>query len=65
MTNTVLLDTHIWFWWLRQDLKKISTSALEILEDPQNTLAISAASVYEVAFLVQRRRIDLPFILDI
>ena len=59
-SNLIVLDTHIWLWWLLQDTKKLSQSRLEKIEQSKQ-VAISAISCFEVAWLNHHKRISLPF----
>ena len=56
----ILLDTHIWVWWVHRDehLPERITSYLQRHE--QATLGVSAISCWEVAKLVERGRLRLP-----
>lgn len=58
--NVCLLDTHTWIW-LALDRNRIRRSADEALRDAgsRSDLCISAISLFEVANLVDRNRIDL------
>jgi len=58
--NVFLLDTHTWIW-LALDRTKIRSAADEALRDAGSRfdLCISAISLFEVANLVNRNRIDL------
>jgi PIN domain nuclease of toxin-antitoxin system len=44
----LLLDTHLLLWAAGQP-EQLSTAARELLDDPQNELMFSAASLWEVA----------------
>ena len=44
----VLLDTLAFLWWI-SDSEKLSTYALETIEDESNDVAVSAASAWEIA----------------
>ncbi len=56
----IVLDTHIWIWWVHGDpLLSASTRAL-IDSFEQTGIAISAISCWEVAKLVERGRLTLP-----
>ena len=44
----VLLDTHIALW-AAEGAPQLSSSAIELIEDPANTLLVSAAAVWEIA----------------
>lgn len=47
--SRLLLDTNVVVWLLLGDREAISATATEALEDADNTLAVSAASVWEIA----------------
>jgi PIN domain nuclease of toxin-antitoxin system len=44
----LLLDTHV-LLWAASDPKRLSTKARKVLNDPQNQLLFSAASLWEIA----------------
>jgi PIN domain nuclease of toxin-antitoxin system len=44
-----LLDTNVAVWLLLGDRRRVSAPAREALEDARNPIAISAASVWEIA----------------
>ena len=57
----IILDTHIWIWWIHahealssEDVEAINALSL------QEALGISAISCWEVAKLVERGRLFLP-----
>jgi PIN domain nuclease of toxin-antitoxin system len=61
-----LLDTHILIWW-RLDSRRLSRNQarrLEDLERRQNPLAISAVTLWEIAVLSARGRIEIAQPLD-
>lgn len=45
----LLLDTNVAVWLLLGDRARVSDDAVEALEDEESTVAISAASVWEIA----------------
>ena len=53
----VLLDTHLLLWAAGQP-EKLSVEARELLEDPENALSFSAASLWEVAIKAGLGRAD-------
>jgi PIN domain nuclease of toxin-antitoxin system len=56
----ILLDTHIWIWWVHED-ERLPGKLVEFIESRiDEGLGISVVSCWEVAKLVERRRIDLP-----
>lgn len=57
----LILDTHIWIWWVKQD-RQLSPAIARRLEETQAGLAISSISIYEAVLQIRRGRleIDLP-----
>ena len=53
----IVLDTHAWLWWLSAPNKLSRTAARAV--ERADRIGISAASVYELAYLVERRRLRL------
>jgi PIN domain nuclease of toxin-antitoxin system len=55
----ILLDTHIWVWWVSNP-QRLTPKHREILErgDDRN-FAVSSISCWEIAKLVQKRRLRL------
>lgn len=45
---TLLLDTHIFLWWLFDDAK-LPVDIKDIISNPANTVLVSSASVWEIA----------------
>jgi PIN domain nuclease of toxin-antitoxin system len=58
---SVLLDTHVWVWWLTPDspLSIAERSALDA-EAGRGELFLAAVSLWEVQMLAARRRLQLP-----
>ena len=58
---SVLLDTHVWIWWLTQGapLSQSERSALDALAAGRN-LSVSAVSLWEAQMLHQKGRLELP-----
>jgi len=63
----ILLDTHAWIWWLAQP-ESLSEAAQTAVERAvadwkvgagESGLAVSSISVWELAMLVDRRRLEL------
>jgi PIN domain nuclease of toxin-antitoxin system len=59
MSEIIILDTHIWIWYINRELDQFPTSWLEIIETG-NQVGISPVSCYEVALAQQRGRLLLP-----
>lgn len=54
----LLLDTHIWIWNYTAPEKLTSEVAREML-DPNNERYLSPVSIWEMAILLEKRRINL------
>lgn len=56
----IVLDTHAWVWWL-SDPDRLSSPARSAVDTAfaDRTLYVSAISVWEVALLAKRGRLDL------
>ena len=57
----IVLDTHVWLWWLH-DPDKLSPAADKLIQKEQlsGTIVISAISVWEVAVKVQSGKLAIP-----
>lgn len=53
-----MLDTHIWHWWINQIPERLPTNLVDLIEQADD-VAVSAISVFEMAWLVRHGRIDL------
>ncbi len=53
----LLLDTHIWLWWVNQD-EQLSIQYQDIIAEAENVY-ISSISCWELVLLQQRQRIEL------
>jgi PIN domain nuclease of toxin-antitoxin system len=60
VTTVPLLDTHAWLWWVQRD-KRLKLSAVEQLDafGPDERPYLADISLWEVAMLVDRGRLDL------
>ena len=55
----ILLDTHIWVWWV-DDSQQLTDRQRQIIQDNvQSGLGVSAISCWEVAKLVEYGRVEL------
>jgi PIN domain nuclease of toxin-antitoxin system len=56
----IILDTHCWLWWL-SDPDLLSQNAKQVLENAvaEDQAMVSSISVWEVAMLVSRGRLQL------
>ncbi len=55
----IVLDTHIWYWWINADLGGLSPAQAEALRT-SGRVGVSAVSCFEMAHAVRRGRIELP-----
>lgn len=55
----IILDTHIWLWWVNQNTELLKPLWMETIEQADK-VGVSAISLFEVAWLVQHDRIKLP-----
>jgi PIN domain nuclease of toxin-antitoxin system len=53
----VLVDTHALLWWLFAD-RRLSRRAKAVLRDPENRIAVSSASAWEIATKYRLGRLD-------
>ena len=54
----ILLDTHIWIWWV-QDHAALTRRHRELLNQYQSDVGVSVFSCWEIAKLVERGRLEL------
>jgi PIN domain nuclease of toxin-antitoxin system len=59
MPEVIVLDTHIWFWFITQDFERFPTHWLQAIETAQQ-VGVSVISCYEIALAQQRGRLELP-----
>ena len=58
----LLLDTHVWIWLAYGESRRIKTAAVQAIEDAgsRKAIRISVVSVWEIALLESKGRIELP-----
>ena len=56
----IVLDTHIWVWWVHGDDKLPPAHKAYIQAHETDGLGISAISCWEIAKLVEYDRLNLP-----
>jgi PIN domain nuclease of toxin-antitoxin system len=59
MSEVIVLDTHIWFWWITEEFDRFPYHWREIIETAEQ-VGVSAISCYEIALAHQRGRLELP-----
>jgi len=60
----IVLDTHVWLWWVNSLPHKLSPEFVERLEQGNVRVGIASISCLEVALLLKKNRIELPCSLD-
>jgi PIN domain nuclease of toxin-antitoxin system len=55
----LLLDTHAFLWW-NEGNPKLSRRVQSVLSDSRNSLFLSVASAWEIAFKTQTGKLGLP-----
>lgn len=55
----IVLDTHIWFWWVSGQHERLSAALLESLATSPH-VGVSAVSCAEVALAWRKGRLELP-----
>jgi PIN domain nuclease of toxin-antitoxin system len=55
----ILLDTHVLLWWLADD-PELGESGREVIAAPENLIAFSAASIWEIRIKEGIGKLDLP-----
>lgn len=56
----VLLDSHVFLWWVSEGGRQLTAKAVELIEDPGTEVYVSAVTGYEVASKAARGRLELP-----
>lgn len=56
----IVLDTHIWIWWVHDDAQLPVNYKTYIQGEEANSLGVSMISLWEVAKLVEGGRLTLP-----
>ena len=55
----LLLDTHIFIWW-EIEMYKLSAKRLQMLEDENNRLFLSLASIWEIQLKIMLNKFKFP-----
>ena len=55
----IVLDSHIWFWWINLEHHRLSSSLLAALENAP-AIGVSPVSCFELALAHRRGRLELP-----
>ncbi len=60
----IVLDTHIWVWWVHEDERLTQAQREAIIANETDVIGVSAISCWEVAKLVEAGRLELPGTLE-
>jgi PIN domain nuclease of toxin-antitoxin system len=60
----IVLDTHIWVWWVHDPTQLTQAQIETITTNETDLIGISAISCWEIAKLVEYRRLELPLLLE-
>jgi PIN domain nuclease of toxin-antitoxin system len=60
----ILLDTHIWIWWIHGDPRLKEDRVNWMAEQEEQGLGISIISSWEIAKLVENNHLQLPNAVD-
>jgi PIN domain nuclease of toxin-antitoxin system len=55
----LLLDTHMLLWWL-QDSRSLPKTARKLIQDPENTVFVSAVTLWEIWLKKSLGKLSLP-----
>jgi PIN domain nuclease of toxin-antitoxin system len=55
----LLLDTHVLLWWL-EDSPKLTQEARDLIANPENTVFVSAATMWEIRIKQKIGKLDAP-----
>jgi PIN domain nuclease of toxin-antitoxin system len=55
----IVLDTHIWLWWVNEDKQNLKPEWMSRIQSPED-VGVSAISCFEIAWLERHGRIALP-----
>jgi PIN domain nuclease of toxin-antitoxin system len=55
----ILLDTHLLLWWLEAN-PLLSNNAIDLIRDPENTVFVSAVSLWEIWLKQSIGKLRLP-----
>ncbi|MGV8843543.1 MAG: type II toxin-antitoxin system VapC family toxin [Pseudomonas sp.] len=60
----LLLDTHVFLWWLSDD-PALGADARQIIGEPRNQVMVSAASIWEISIKQAKNMLEAPEDLEV
>ena len=61
--RNVLIDTHIFLWWLSDD-KSLGQLSRQIISDPRNKIYVSGATSWEISIKKKKGLLEAPENID-
>src|SRR4030042_3195716 len=58
-SNRLLLDTHLFIWWMGKS-RRLSKNITNLLNDPNNLIFLSIASVWEMIIKQGKKKLKVP-----
>nr|VFJ63733.1 MAG: PIN domain nuclease, a component of toxin-antitoxin system (PIN domain) [Candidatus Kentron sp. DK] len=58
MLEVIVLDSHIWFWWINREHHRLSAAMLDAIETTDR-IGVSPVSCFELALAHQKGRLEL------
>jgi PIN domain nuclease of toxin-antitoxin system len=55
----IVLDSHVWFWWINLEHQRLPASIVAAVESGDR-VGVSPVSCFELALAHRRRRLELP-----
>ena len=55
----IVLDSHVWFWWINGEHSRLSAPMLEAIETADR-VGVSPVSCFELALAHRKGRLELP-----
>jgi PIN domain nuclease of toxin-antitoxin system len=55
----IVLDTHVWFWWINLEHQRLPPSIVVAIES-EAQVGVSPVSCFELALAYRRGRLELP-----
>lgn len=55
----ILIDTHLLLWWLTNS-GSLTRQARKLIADPENTIFVSAVSLWEIWLKVSMQKLEVP-----
>lgn len=59
MSEVIVLDTHIWFWFINREFERFPSTWRDVIETTAQ-VGVSPVSCYEIALAQQKGRLTLP-----